>query len=210
MRGARRWGKKPCGNASIGNVQQCGEGRWHDLPCMRCNPVGKNMCVSQMLMRFDCKTKLLCGVVPFDPRQSISLLMTSVAELCKVRITRGSAHACVTFSPTLLQEALITPKAQFEVSFDERVTAANHHLFQYQWQPHPNPKLSHHIQVLSLTTREISRISMSSKLHFPKSLTSEALSSPTKSTSSSTSSVSSMGVSSTTIGSSVSDMVLVN
>jgi hypothetical protein len=86
-----------------------------------------------MLMRFDCKTKLLCGVVPFDPRQSISLLMTSVAELCKVRITRGSAHACVTFSPPLLQEALITPKAQFEVSFDERVTAANHHLFQYQW-----------------------------------------------------------------------------
>lgn len=57
-----------------------------------------------------------------------------------------------------------------------------------------------------LTTREISRISISSKLHFPKSLISETFSSPTNSASS-TSSGSSMGVSSIVV-SSISDMVV--
>ena len=41
MRGARRWGRMPYGNASFGNVQRYGEGKLHGLPCMRCNPVVK-------------------------------------------------------------------------------------------------------------------------------------------------------------------------
>jgi len=52
MRGAQRWGRMPYGNASFGNVQRCGEGKLHGLPCMRCNPVVKERFCEIVHLRF--------------------------------------------------------------------------------------------------------------------------------------------------------------